>query len=133
MKNLLREETKRREEEDIEDENPLQKAIRKAKELRAKRLDEKDRDTVTHLRRVSRSPERQVRRNQENEDANLLTTSITELRVRRDQNFKELTDMTLRLKHSLSEQRDDPFDDVLQEDNEDDLARATNQNIESSL
>lgn len=82
---------------------------------------------------MSRSPERQIRRNQENEDANLLSASITELRVRRDQNFKELNDMTLRLKHSLSEQRDDPFEDVNQEDNEDDLARATNQNIESSL
>lgn len=122
-KDLIREDTK-----DDSEENALQRAIRKAKELRAKRKDDQQQQTATRLRRISRSPERRSE-NKENLDDNEVTASITELRVKRDQHFRELNELTTRLKTSLSAPpRDDPFEDsVINEENEDDLARATSQ------
>jgi hypothetical protein len=123
MKDIYKEQEKQYSEKT--EENLLERAIRKAKELREVHK-KRQHDTTSHrLSRVSRSPVREE--NKENEEMN--SVNINELKVKNELNFRELENITMRMKESLLV-RDDPFDDSHVDD---DLARATHQDLGSSL
>ena len=112
------------------EENALQKAVRMAKELREKTRDQTVKETAERLGRIPYSAERDFK-DVENEDQNV-HSSLNELKVRNNQNLKDLDTITAKLKDTYGDLRDDPFEEIIEE-NEDDLARASHQNFESSL
>ena len=111
--------------DEIIDESPLQRAIRKANELKGKRRDQTHKRTAAQLSKIPIPLESNISE-QENEDENI-SLDYNELKVKHNQNLKDLVTLTNHLKNSYGQLRDD-----LEDENEDDLARATNQDFDSS-
>ena len=112
------------------DQNLFQKAMMRGRQLRNKSKFEEEKATGDRLRQISRSPQREGHQdNIENSDQNIGSLSIQELKVKYDQNFKDLEDITSKLKSTLME----PRDDLDESENVEDFARATDQNINADL
>lgn len=101
----------------------LQTALKKARKLGERRKTEKQEETK---KKESTSLERKEKDEQENQDSNLVNASLSELRVKKDQNFRELDDLLTKLKGSLSHVASDPYGEEMVME-EDDFARATSQ------
>ena len=119
-----------------EPEDILQRAVRRAMELRAKHKNEKQKETAAQMRKISRSPEPKPRlaarsreQSDENEDNNIMPASIDELKFKKEMHLKELADMTMRMKMSLEERRPD-LDENSPERNEEMFDRESSSGIE---
>lgn len=112
-----------------EEADGLKRAMRKAQELRKRRMDEEGKVAGSRVGRHMSPVTDRIQEYDENLDSNLHNASIQELKVKNMQNFKELDDLTTRLKTTFLMKKDD-LDDV---DNNDDLARATGQSANFEL
>lgn len=94
-------------EEINEDETILQRALRRAKELRTKYKKEESKSTGNVIRKISKSPQRDLP-HEEGPDR-----SIQELRVKNRQNFKDLESLTTKLKFSLAGSEEEGYQGLI--------------------